>query len=159
MALFKYRTTASSPWQVLKYSVKMFASEVFTSRDKTVEAELDEKVNHSDVLSFEEIAASTDLMGKVASAQALRDAVIKTQVMRRTGITQAPGWDYWTMANLTIPVGYKLVALSATDNTQPGETAIMASYTPGKPVTIFIYNRTNATYTMDVEITAVYVKE
>lgn len=46
-------------------------------RVTTVEAGLDEKINHSDALTFEEIAASTDLSGKVASAEAVKGLIPK----------------------------------------------------------------------------------
>lgn len=42
---------------------------------KDIVDELDKKVNATDVLSLEEIQASTDVTGKIASAEAVRDSL------------------------------------------------------------------------------------
>ena len=46
---------------------------------KSVQKKLDTKVNYTDSLTYEEIMASTDLSGKVASASALKDSEIKIE--------------------------------------------------------------------------------
>ena len=69
MAILKYRESSTSPWKKLWITLNHYASEVLTSSGKTVQQELD---NPSNALTLEEIEASSDLSGKIASAQAAR---------------------------------------------------------------------------------------
>lgn len=53
MATIKYRANASSSWQRVWVRITNFASEIFTSRGKTVEQELDELSNVKSIVSDE----------------------------------------------------------------------------------------------------------
>ena len=53
--------------------VVLAAKDILTSRNKTVQQELDERINKEDALSLEEINAATFLDGMVPSAQAAKD--------------------------------------------------------------------------------------
>ncbi len=57
-------------------SGKPFPGDIIHAKDVT--DELDKKVNTSDVLSFEEIQATTDLTGRVASADSIKSLQNKT---------------------------------------------------------------------------------
>lgn len=54
-----------------------------------VKDKLDEKVNTSDIAALGEIQSSTDLTGKVASADALKQALIKEKLYTNMGVDSA----------------------------------------------------------------------